>query len=391
MKRFGTAFLASALLMLSLPVVAGDAEKPYGHAIPPFRQVFIKLFNIQCRLMSLDQLRSTAAQLSTQEKTTISYFLGADGHEQAKKGLDPEKQKFLDREFALRSEAKPGDMQALYPRILAVSDNNLTLEQHQKSLALLTPEEMGSQSFYMGEAGRRAFFGLLSQDRIEAVLDYTPDWVLLETGRRKLATMKSYSCIAYKQEMIDGKMQGVEKILFKNRDKPWALYMKWLDGPFKGRELVYNEKILGVGKVRVRESGVLGVMPVTLPIDSDIARRGTNHYITDLGLKFLFRTIEADYRKAAPKNHQQRINHGIVMLEGVRVYKMESILPRDKSLGYYCYRIIHYIDFMNSLEVKAEMFDWNNVMWESYHYTQIKPTPGFTERDFDPDNPEYDL
>jgi len=308
-----------------------------------------------------------------------------------KKAAAPEKQKFLDQEFALRTEAKPGDMPALYPHILAVSENNLTLEQLRQSLALLTPEEMGSQSFYMGEAGRRSFFGLLSQDRIEAALDYAPDWVLLETGRRKLDSMKSYSCVAYKQEMIGGKMQGVEKILFKTRDKPWALYMKWLDGPFKGRELVYNEKILGVGLVRVRESGVLGVIPVTLPVDSDIARRGTNHYITDLGLKFLFRTIEADYRKAAPQNHQRRINHGIVMLDGVRVYKMESVLPRDKSLGYYRYRVIHYIDFMDSLEVKAEMYDWDNVMWESYHYTQIRPNPGFTERDFDPDNPEYDL
>ena len=390
MRRFTLGFLCVAVLF-ALPVLAGDADKPYGHTIPPFKPVFIKLFGVQCRLMSMEQLRTVAAQLTTQEKSAMSYFLGADGHAQVKSTLEPEKQKFLDQEFALRAEAQPVDLQPLYPHILAVSDNTLTLEQHKKALAELTPEEMGSQSFYLGDGGRKTFFSLLTPDRVEAVLDYTPDWVLLETGRRVYAAMKSYSCIGFKQEMIGGKMQGVEKILIKTRDQPWAIYMKWLDGPFKGRELIYNEKLLGVGKVRVRESGILGITPVTLPVDSDIARRGTNHYITDIGLKFLFRTIETDYRKAAPRNVIKRINHGIIDLDGVRVYKMETILPRDQSAGFYCYRTMHYIDFLRSMEVKAEMYNWDNVMYESYHYIQIKPNPGFTERDFDPANPEYNL
>jgi len=215
--------------------------------------------------------------------------------------------------------------------------------------------------------------------------------VFIDTGKRKYKLISDYTSIMYKQERLGNKLQDVEKILVKFREKPKGIYMKWLDGPWKGRELVYSDKALGVGKVRVRESGILGIIPVTLPVDSEIAKRGSNHMVTEIGLKNLLDMIEFDYRKAAPKGELTRKNHGIVDVDGHKVFKQESILSKDKSKGYYCYRMIHYIDYLRSLEIQAEVFNWDNELQESYLYTQIKLNAGLTDRDFDPSNPDYDL
>jgi len=78
-------------------------------------------------------------------------------------------------------------------------------------------------------------------------------------------------------------------------------------------------------------------------------------------------------------------------VDGRKVFKTESILPQDPVKGYYCYRMEHYIDFIRSLEIKAVIYRWDNQLYESYTYTQIKINSGLTDRDFDPENPDYDL
>lgn len=387
----GIVFL-TALLLFGTSMRAGGESQSFGHAIPAFEDVFIKLFKLEVSTMSMDQLKTVSAQLSDQERAAISYFLGPEGHDKVKEGLPQEKQDFLEEKYQTHTEVPPEfDFRKVFPHVLAVADNNLTLEQNKQVVDALTEEEIASQSFYLGEDGRAKFFSEISEDRVKIILDRTGDWLFIDTGKRKYKLISDYTSIMYKQERLGNKLQDVEKILVKFREKPKGIYMKWLEGPWKGRELVYSDKALGVGKVRVRESGILGVVPVTLPVDSEIAKRGSNHMATEIGLKNLLDMIEFDYRKAAPKGELKRKDHGIVDVDGHKVYKMESILPKDKSKGYYCYRMIHYIDYIRSLEIQAEVFNWNDELQESYLYTQIKLNAGLTDRDFDPANPDYDL
>ena len=77
--------------------------------------------------------------------------------------------------------------------------------------------------------------------------------------------------------------------------------------------------------------------------------------------------------------------------DGRDVYQMESVLPKDPEAGYYCHRIVLYLDFMRSFPIGAEVYDFDNQLRESYFYTEIKLNPGLTDRDFDPKNPEYRL
>jgi hypothetical protein len=387
-------------MLLSLPIAAGDKDQVFGHEIPEFREVFLKLFKLQVNIMSMDQLKTTSAQLSDKERAAISYYLGEEGHAKAREGLPEDKQAFLDEKYETHTEITPEhDFKKMFPHVLAVANNNLTAAQLKETLAGLAPEDIASQSFYLGEAGRRALFTEMTQDRVEIILDQTADWAILETGKRKYDKISDYTCILYKKEWLGDKYegrdgleeQGVEKMLLKFRDKPLGIYAKWLDGPWKGREALYSEKSLGVGKLRVKESGILGVLPVTLPVDSELAMRGSNHMLTEIGMKYLIDLIEFNYRRAKKAGHVKRKNHGIVDVDGHKCYKMESILPLDPSLDYYCYHMTHYIDYIRSLEIKVEVYIWDDSFYESYYYTQIKLNPGLTDRDFDPENPDYNL
>lgn len=399
-KRMRPILIGAAVLAIGAMAVgykplaqaAGSKEMCFGHEVPPFEEVFIKLLRTHVELTGLEQLKAVTGKLTEEERLAVSSYLGEAGHTKVREGLAKDKQEYLEKAYPWPVPGgKTYDFKKMFPHILAVDNNNITPEQLQAVLDKLSPEDIASQSFFLGDDGRATFFSELSQDRLLLILNASPEWVFIETGKRKYSGIKTYNSVLFKQERLGEKLQDVETITVKFREKPRGMYMKWTDGPWKGRELVYSEPILGAGKVRVRESGLLGVIPVTLPVDSEIARRGTNHLVTELGLKYLVDMIEFDFRKADPKKEITRKNYGIVDVDGHPCYKMESILPRDKSKGYYCYRIIHYIDYIRSLEIKAEIYNWNDQLQESYLYTQIELNPGLGDADFDPANPAYDL
>jgi hypothetical protein len=374
-----------------LVLTAEETTSCFGHSIPPFKGVFIKLFKVTAALMSLEQMRATAAPLSDAERAAVHNYLGEEGRKQIREGLPQAKQNFLDQQYAAKSGITPAEIKAVYPHLLALSNSNLSPEQLQKTLDALTPEEIASQSFFMGEEGRKRLFSEMPLAATEAILNHTEDWTLVETGKRMNSLIKDYTCIMYKQERLGKNLQGVEKILLKYREKPKGIYMKWLDGPWTGRELLYNEALFGAGKVRVREKGALGIIAMTIPADWEIAKRGSNHTCTEIGMKYLLFMIENDYRKVIAKGQLQRKSEGMVEVDGVKVYKEESWMPRDKKLGYYCYHMTHYLDFLRSLEIKAEVYNWDDELQESYYYTEIKLNSGLTDKDFDPANPEYKL
>jgi hypothetical protein len=206
-----------------------------------------------------------------------------------------------------------------------------------------------------------------------------------------MAVIPEYSATLFKQERMGKKLQDVEKIKVKMRHSPKAMHMKWVDGPFKGREVLYNEKLYGAGNLRVRESGILGMIAVTMSQESFLAGRGTNHLVTELGLKYLLDLVVKDFTKGYPLNEIARKNRGVTSLDGTRVYVTEYTMPDDKKKGYYCYKIVLYTDFVRSILVKSDVYLWDDQLYESYYYTDITLDPKFTDADFDPKNPDYKL
>ncbi len=336
-------------------------ETCFGHEVPDFTEVFPKLYQRALELLSAEQVEAVAAAMGEDE-------------------IPAETPAIEDPENAKR-----------FPALLLAVNQVLDLQHMQELVGTLSGEELASQSFFLGDEGRRKVFSGLDPERVNVLLEAIPDWVLLETGKRALSQYPQYTATLHKNERIGGKLQGEEIIQMKYRDAPRAFFLEWVGGPFKGRKVLYNEPILGPGNIRVREKGLLGLAAVTIPLDSKVARRGTKHLASELGLAHLVNLMEQDYLRAEAQGHIERVNHGLVTEDGRPAYKLETRLPRDQSLGYYCYRVIHTLDYIAGYEFKTEVYNFDDQLDEWYHYRHVNADAPLTDADFDPKNKAYKL
>lgn len=390
----GARFRGMITLIVAVVLIAAGTAPALDSRIkgklPELEDVFAKLFANTVKIFSMDQLQKEYATLSEEERASMANFLGKDRWDKVVQGLDDQKKKFLEAQYSKYAGKGDGaSFKKHLPKIIGINLNIMSVDQVKQSMSVMDDKEMGSLCISMGNDGLKVLMATANKDKHAVLLQSTPDWVLLEMGLRKYDAIKDYTCILLKNEKIGGKMQGVETIEMKYRVKPNCIYAKWVDGPWKGREALYRDS--APGKLRVRESGALGLLAVTVPVDSEIAKRGTNHPLTEIGLGFLLNMILKDYKPAHAAGDLVRKDIGLQQIEGTSVYVMDSVIKKNPKNNYYCHRIRHYLDYTNSLEIKAEIFDWDDQLYESFTYLKLVINPGLKDSDFDQSNPAYRL
>jgi hypothetical protein len=348
-------------------------------------QTVVSKYLAQC---DAKEAKASLDALGPEKKAVLVNYLGESGKSYLLSKCQGEVCGFV-KTLKPGKSASESEIQKLYPEILSTILSRMPAEKYGKYI-LSSADEIGPEAIFMGWQGQQRYFSGIEFSRHEVVLQNTPTYLFMEMGLRRYAELKDYTSIMFKQERLGKKLQGVETIQLKYREKPKSIYLKWIDGPWKGRELLYNESI-NKKQVRVRESGFLGVIPIWIGYDNPIAQRGSNHPAVDIGLKFMLEVNLDNYKRADAVGDLKRKDHGIQDVDGRKVYVMENILPRDKSKGYYCYRVIQYMDYKNAIEPRVDVFNWDDQLQESFTYTKLKLNAGLTEKDFDPENPEYNL
>jgi len=185
------------------------------------------------------------------------------------------------------------------------------------------------------------------------------------------ANIQTYSAYFIKQELIKDVGMVTEHIdlVFQ---KPFKVKLNYREGPKKDITVVY-QKGENDNKLRVRKAGIiLGFFTFSLSPQSDIAMKNNHHDITNIGLGKLIDIITNNYNRARKNNEIKIIDHGNDQINGIPVYHYEAILPKEKDKGYYCYRIILYINKNNYLPVKIRIIDWDNKLYEDYTYLDLK-------------------
>lgn len=211
---------------------------------------------------------------------------------------------------------------------------------------------------------------------------------LLERAERRYAAVQDYSAVMVTREWIQDALEPEKTILLKFQ-RPFKVYMKWLEGLGQGREGLYvadahNGKFLVYEPQGLRRLFTAALEP-TDPRILEVSR----HPVTSVGIGRLLEIVGENVRRATKHGVLRLVDRGLTKVGGRTTREVEGILPKDKSAGYYAYRVILSFDEEHALPIRVVVYDWEDRLVEDYAYTRLRLNPGFTPADFDPANPDY--
>ncbi len=217
-----------------------------------------------------------------------------------------------------------------------------------------------------------------------------------QQGVESIRRIEDYSCTLVKRERIDGELRDHEWMYVKIRHRPFSIYTRFLKPKeLEGREAIYVEG-RNDGKIQAHTTGRLWKLigTVSLSPTSPIAMKGNRYPITEMGmLNLTERLIEVGLQDC------QYGECDVKVIENAKINKRPCTciqvvhpVPRRNFL-FHMARI--YVDNELNLPTRYEAYDWPEeeggepVLTEEYTYLNIKINQGFTDKDFDPKNPEY--
>lgn len=157
---------------------------------------------------------------------------------------------------------------------------------------------------------RRWLMPLRPEERAELVATL-PDEALVSRGREAVRALGIYEAVVTKQERVGGALLPVQKIKVIARPEPFALRLEFLDGPGRGRKAFYSRAI-DAERVRVREAGLLGFAgALWIDVTSPLARRDTNHVISEVGLGPLVEMVARDFEAVKGAGGHRRTVEGL--------------------------------------------------------------------------------
>ena len=222
----------------------------------------------------------------------------------------------------------------------------------------------------------------------------------LDIAYKALATIqnnvKDYSCTLIKRERIDGTLMPPEHMFVKIRHEPFSVYT-YFKAPdnMKGQEALYvagknDGCLLGHGVGIKKVVGTLSLKP-----DSMLAMRGNRYPITEIGVlnltKRLIEVAEQDkkYRRmrseVSTTARKSPVGRALASWSPIRCRgrTSASTWPKSTSTPNTVFRFA------------TKSYDWPAkeggppLLLEEYTYVHLKINNGFTDADFDDQNPDY--
>jgi hypothetical protein len=145
---------------------------------------------------------------------------------------------------------------------------------------------------------RRAQVKALSREALAELFAATPPRKLLEAGKASAAQLGTYETRVVKRERVSGALLKPQTIQLAVRQSPRALRMEVLDGPSKGRRVIYDASVKK-DEIRVREPGLLGMAGgVWIDLNGGLARGDTNHPLMDFAFTSIIGLLEDCFVKA---------------------------------------------------------------------------------------------
>lgn len=209
--------------------------------------------------------------------------------------------------------------------------------------------------------------------------------------------IKDYQAILYKQERIDGELQPQEVAFIKLRHEPYSVYMYFL-APHKGRECLYNAGPNGTkGVLSARDCGFrrkLGVFD--LDPDGRLAMKGQKYPIYKLGIRSLITELiqvvsnDVQFGECEVRTGQTEIGPKNGVKRPCTFIQAVHPVPRD---NFRFHKAEVFIDNELRVPIRYAAYLWPErpgepaPLEEAYTYMDLKINNGFTDADFDKENP----
>jgi hypothetical protein len=218
---------------------------------------------------------------------------------------------------------------------------------------------------------------------------------LAQHSLETLEKLKDYTCTFTKRERVGDELMPEERNALKLRHEPFSVYLRVIEPKASaGQEVVFVEG-RNNGKLIAHTTGfgsnVIG--RISLDPYGFIATRGNRYTIKDVGLKNLVKKLlELGARKELFRESTVKIES--TAFADRPCTQVEIISPRpldDFRLA--IARIV--LDKEWDVPVHFESHEWpagdggKPLLSETYSYYDLELNVGLTDRDFDPDNPDY--
>ena len=210
----------------------------------------------------------------------------------------------------------------------------------------------------------------------------------IEEAEAAYDRVTSYTAVVRKQQRVAGKLLAEETILLKFR-KPFSLYMKWIEAPYKGSELLY---VAGWNENRVRAHRGGGLMRfITRDLDpSDPGLMADNlRPVTDLGIGQLVKIVAVNVRAAINAGELGFSERGEEAVYGRKTNVLEFALPDKGAGGYGGHRLVINQDAETRLLIRIRVYDRQDHLVENYGYERLDLAARLTDADFDPAHSGY--
>jgi len=219
---------------------------------------------------------------------------------------------------------------------------------------------------------------------------------VIEEALDEYEDLEDYTAKFIKQWRVKKKLQPEETYLIKFR-KPFNVYMKAVEGPRKGMEILYRPEIDGEDKMFVRPWGLVGAVlqavhrgAVPIDIHSNIAMKGNRHKINEFGLGYFLERYIADFEAGVASGEftvEFRHLEDPVKNELIEV-KLGLVDPKLASKYYAASSIVRFSEDLE-LPIEIQIYNEKDELVEHFRYEDLEIDEGLEDEDFDPNNPEY--
>lgn len=255
----------------------------------------------------------------------------------------------------------------------------------------------GQKGVPPGQSGGPDITGQKSRTKPAAIVpsDLDDALALAQQSLDRLERVNDYTCTFTKRERVGDGLLPEERNAMKLRHKPFSVYLRVIEPTASaGQEVIYVEG-RNNGNLIAHTTGFGSNVIGRLSLDPHgfIATRGNRYTIKDVGLENLVKKLlDLGGRKELFRESTVQIEKTEFAERPATQVEISSPRPHgDFRLA--IARIV--LDDEWNVPVHFESHEWpagggaKPVMSETYSYYDLEFDVGLTDRDFDPDNPDY--